>query len=207
MRPIIVMLFVVVFVFILLGHTEEACARKNKRRDKLVRPSIPFPGMAPWVILLNSRRQSSIISFTGLDEDSFDVLLAPFLEVYDLWTLSQRCARLHLVPRSRRGRPRTLDARGCLCLVLAWFRSSISLNLLCLLFGTIPTATLFHLRLGMMLLHKVLCAIPEARVTWPDASEQITFRRMIAAQYPILRGYIGVLNGVKIRIHPPCDRY
>ena len=200
-------LSLVLFIIILFGYIEESLKRKIRRRVKLVRSSLLRPQDAPWKRVLSSGRNSSVISFTGLDLHALHLLLGHFKVHYMKYTLSRRnLGGLKLISRSlRSGRPRLLCPEGCLTLVLAWFRSAVSLNILSILFGTTPTSSLYYLRLGMLLLLKVLHQLHEARISWPSSQEQSAYIAMISSRYPALHGCFGCIDGCRVPVHPPAN--
>ena len=86
----------------------------------------------------------ALIITTGLDAAAFETLLESFKPVWLSHTpRSDNFNRVTGVTllKSRRGRPRVLDAAGGLAIVLHWLRSKCSFCDLCFVFGTVPSCT------------------------------------------------------------------
>ena len=101
----------------------------NSIRDRhyLHRLAIVQPRELPWVKLYMSADDSSFLHMTGLNRQSFTVLLE---YIFDLEAIV-RCRR--------RGRPRSLSPDGYLGLLLFYLGSMMTDKHLCLIFGITPS--------------------------------------------------------------------
>jgi len=130
------------------------------------------PASSSWVHVYASNSDKVMIWFTGLNHAAFNYLSVMFEEMYNKYTPNSRSRFIVLKKRvNRYRRPKSLDYRGCLALVLAHLRSRGSLNWLCMLFGTTYSVTQLFLRFGRRLLSLVLKNIPATKVTMPSVED------------------------------------
>jgi hypothetical protein len=100
-------------------------------------------------------------------------------------------------------RPRSLDSRGCLGLVLSHLRSQGPLQSLCLKFGTTNSVADLFLRFGRRLLLKILKHLPGAQVRMPPVGDIRVFQGSVEAKYPLLRDVWFCVDGLKLRLQKP----
>lgn len=145
----------------------------------------------------------ALIITTGLDAAAFETLLESFKPVWLSHTpRSDNFNRVTGVTllKSRRGRPRVLDAAGGLAIVLHWLRSKCSFCDLCFVFGTVPSCTNIWVQFGLICLYVVLPKLDAARVHWPRNSDEVRlFCAAIATRCPHLKDCWGMLDGLNLR--------
>jgi hypothetical protein len=86
--------------------------------------------------------------------------------------------------RGRFRRPRSLDSRGCLALVLSYNRTRGSMYALSLLFGVTGTVLALFLKFGRRLLLKVLKSEPGAKVQMPSLKKLSNLRASLLIGIP-----------------------
>ena len=118
---------------------------------------------SPFVIILKSRDDQSLINLTNMDFDSFESLPSLYKSIYDSYTIDKYSHRIRRrkVPQ---GRKRHLDKKGSLGMVLYYFRTRgvVSRNI-SLVFGVASTCISRSLCFGVCALLFTLQDIPEAR--------------------------------------------
>jgi len=181
---------------------------KSKRKVKLdvrfPRRALPSPASSPWVHIYASNCNKAMICFTGLNYAAFNYLSVMFEELYNKYTPYSRSGFIVLKKRvNRYRRPRSLDSRGCLALVLAHLRSRGSLNWLCMLFGTTYSVTQLFLRFGRRLLLLVLKNIPATKVTMPSEEDIREYQVIVAERFPTLDGVWFVMDGLRLSLQKP----
>jgi hypothetical protein len=174
------------------------------RLDTLVRASVLPTSAAPLQRVLESRIDSSYIRCFGINVAVFATILDPFSADYPHYTVKPHKLKLTRI-HAGRGRPRDLSASQCLALVLAFYRSKCEQHVLSAASGTIPSHTCKYLRLGHLLLSKALSGIPEARVEFPSPDRIRELSAIVTAEFPRLAHAFGLLDGLKLRLHPPAD--
>jgi hypothetical protein len=85
-----------------------------------------------------------------------------------------------------RGQPRSLDAAGCLGLVLGYTRTKGGLFGLHMSFGVSYSVLAVFLKYSIRLLYKVLLEEEGAKVQVPTADKIAQYQELIAANYPAL---------------------
>jgi hypothetical protein len=120
--------------------------------------------------LLDSGNDQSLSNVCGRDHASFWSLVEPFAPiVYDSPFPNESTGFIQLLAITstgkRKGRPRHLNAAGCLGLVLIWYhtRGSVSRSL-CIMLGLTLTAMLRSLKFGKRVLLRILQRHPDARI-------------------------------------------
>jgi len=178
--------------------------RKVNIDPRIPRRALPSPGVSPWVQLFASNRNNAMICFTGLNYASFNYLSVMFEELYNKYTPYSRSGKIILKRRVNKfRRPRSLDSRGCLGLVLTHLRSRGSFNLLCILFGTTNTVTALSIRFGRRLLLLVLKNVPSAYVSMPSLEDIREYQRIIEEKYPTLADVWFVMDGLRLSMKKP----
>jgi hypothetical protein len=148
-----------------------------------------------------------MITFTGFDYASFNYLQSKFMVLYLRYTPYSRNGKIVLrrsdngIPRNRR--PRHLDSRACLGLVLAFTRTRGSMYAMQMLFGITGSVLSLFLRFGRRLLIRVLKEEPGARVAMPSLAEIEQYKRIVSKQYPSLEDVWFVMDGLKLLLEKP----
>ncbi len=167
-----------------------------RTRNYLSKSSLINPSDSAWHKLYEHGDEKSLINMVSLDRASFDLLLSKFSMYYT-----------HNWRVGCRGRPPTLIQKhavlGCL---LVYYSDSMSLKNLCFAFG-VPPATMSRM------LHKAQTALlktfrnhfPYARSKWPTKEEQEYFANLVSAQYPLIKGRWGFIDGKNYKVQKPSS--
>ena len=109
--------------------------------------------------------------------------------------------------RRRTGRPRSLDAAGCLGLVLAWSRTRGSLWNLAVNFGLTHSTAKNWLLFGKLCLIDVFRKHPSGAVKLPSGQENQEFIELISHKHPLLgdEKVWGIMDGLKLYIQASGD--
>jgi hypothetical protein len=133
----------------------------RRRRDRRIPCSaLQNANVSAWVRLYCSNSDQAMITFTGFDYASFNYLQSKFEVLYLRYTPYSRNGKIVLrrtdngIPRNRR--PRHLDSRACLGLILAFTRTRGSMYALQMLFGVTGSVLSLFLPFGRRLLIRVL---------------------------------------------------
>lgn len=97
---------------------------RNLNRTYITRDAIfPSPNKpTPWKSLYHSRNNRSYLTSLDFDVTSFDVILVPFLAIWNTTSIPRADVNPLSLPRAGAKR---LDAAGGLGLILQWLRSSM----------------------------------------------------------------------------------
>ena len=94
---------------------------RSRRIRRIPRIALVDPNLSPWVKVYTSGSETAMITFTGLDYPTFNFLAVEFEVLYNMYTPYSRNGKIILKRQvGRFRRPRSLDSRGCLALVLAY---------------------------------------------------------------------------------------
>jgi hypothetical protein len=186
---------------------------KRRRRDTRVpRASLHNPlTESAWQRLFYSGIDQSLIAMTGFDHRSFrhlEDLFTPMFNRYTPWTdgrtMGIRCLK-NDISAKKCGRPRILDARMNLGIVLVWTRTRGANRTLQLIFGLTGTPLAKWLYFGWRMLLRVLLHDPLARVVLPNASDVNQFKRAIIGRHPHLDDVAFSADGLKLTIESTGD--
>jgi len=190
-----------VYVFNLLNSRRYLHPIEDRRIPRI---ALVDPNLSPWVKVYTSGSERSMVTFTGLNYAAFHFLSLKFEPLYNAYTPYSTSGKIVLKRVNRRfRRPRSLDGRGCLALVLAHLRSKGSLNILSQLFGTTGSVTSLFLRFGRRLLLTILRKIPAAKICMPPLGDIREYQRIVAERYPSLEGVWFFMDGLKLRLQKP----
>jgi hypothetical protein len=106
--------------------------QSRKRSMRIPRCALVHMDYSSFRALYNSRNdQSFIITFTGLDYKSFQYLWTKFHPLYNRYSLYVENGKVVDVMHQggSHGQPRSLDAAGCLGLVLGYTRTRVDCQL------------------------------------------------------------------------------
>ncbi len=120
-----------------------------------------------FIKLYNSQCTQSLITYTGFDYESFNLLLLLFTPYFVEFTPYSDEGGIVRMRRGR-GRKRMISPLICLGLVLALTRSRGNVFSLQLDFGLSHSCLTLWLRFGMRIVINVLCQHPLARVKMPS---------------------------------------
>lgn len=183
------------------------------RVRKIPRPATLEPCDSAWNKLYHSRNLSGFITATGVDPETFDVLLAEFEPIFlahspysrpiDNGRIRQ--VRPNQPTQTRPGRPRKTSAHACLGLVLYWTRTTCYYWTLAQMFGLTTSCCEVWLRFGKRVLLHVLSKRNDAQIKMPDAEKCMQYKAKITAKYSHLNDVGLVGDGVKIYIQKASD--
>ncbi|OAV89080.1 hypothetical protein PTTG_06036 [Puccinia triticina 1-1 BBBD Race 1] len=147
---------------------------------------------------MKARNNWAYVTTMGVDVATFEHILSRFKLLWNTATL----------PRSNvnpNGEPQvgcwSLDAAGCLGLVLHWLCSTMVAYTLQQIFGMTPDVCSCYLDWGLDCLLQVLKNHPQACIIWPSTEEQIQpYARTIKKKFPLLENCFGFLDGLKLPI-------
>jgi hypothetical protein len=155
-------------------------------------------------MLLDSGVDQSLLNACGHDHESFNCLAQIFKPVCDSYSLDASTGFPSHTPVTttgkRKGRPRHLDAAGCLGLVLMWCRTrgAISLSLLRIMFGLTQTVVFRWLKFGKRVLLHVLQDHPDAKMQKPADAEVLSCVDAISIQCRHAEKVWAACDGLKL---------
>jgi hypothetical protein len=116
---------------------------QQRLRDKqITQTALNIPHFSSWVTLFNSCNDQALIGLTGLNFETFEVVL-PIYYSYSPWIGRDNTIQ---PVKSVAGRKRLIDATTCLGLYLAWTRTRGSCMILQMVFGLTGTPLCTWLR-------------------------------------------------------------
>ena len=98
------------------------------------------PPRSPWRQVLQSQDDQALITLTGLDFVTFDMVVYPFKFFFNNYTPFTKDGTIVALRNNNLGRPRLISAADGLGLILAWTKTRGSTMTLELIFGMIQTA-------------------------------------------------------------------
>jgi hypothetical protein len=151
----------------------------------------------------------SLLNACGVDHKEFKSLLHKFKPIFDKYSINETTGIIYEKKTtgngSRRGRPRSIDAVGCLGLILMWYRTKGAVTRsLVLTFGLTLTPFERWLNFGKRILYK---ALEEYKPTLPSDEKLEQYVQAISRKYPHLDGVAFALDGCKMTIGKPTNSY
>jgi hypothetical protein len=144
-----------------------------------------------------------MITLTGFDVRSFHYLLALFAPVFEEYTPFGDENGFIRTKKTKRGRPRQIQAIDCLGLLLSWTRTRGSLMSLQLVFGMTHTPLGKYLQFARRIILKVLKKHPLAEIKMPTMEKLEEYRQAIHRRHPALPNVWGTMDGLKCLIERP----
>jgi hypothetical protein len=185
---------------------DEMSMEEKRRRDRRIpRCALGPYNKSPFHYLFNSGNDQALLNATATDHRVFRQLLSLFKPWYDRYMFDEDTGVTRLIKLSSngkpKGRPRQLDAVGCLGLVLFWYRSNGSCaRAMSMAFGTTSTPLYKWLKFGRRVLLSALQHVPQAKVSLPTGEEVHSYIQAINAKYPVLENVWGACDGLKLMI-------
>ena len=167
--------------------TLEALRRRDRR---LPRRALHYPQSSPWMKLFSSNNDQSLITVTGFDHRSFNLLLEkfePLFRRYTPWTGNNDGStfkKISVKPNKRSGRPRLIDAKSALGLALAWYRFRGAEFILQGWFGYTGTPANVWLKFSRRILLICLWRDAQARIEMPSDDRVALLKEAVAKKYP-----------------------
>lgn len=101
---------------------------------------------------------------------------------------------------------RSLDGAGALGLVLHYLGSAMVELLLQQIFVLTPTTLSCYLDFAQDVLYNTLCAMPDARISFPHSCEHFEYLSgLICACHPLLNGAFGLIDGLSFAAQESDD--
>ena len=173
---------------------------KTPDSRKLLRQSILSPEDSAWAHMYASKCDRAFIIYTGVNVAMFHRLLERFAPLYETTTCYNTGGQYFRRTIRDRHRPRIIPATGALGLALRWCTSICSQHMLITFFGMTQTMVSHYLPYCLSLLLIVLQQDINARISFPNLVEQQLLACMIAYKYPLLRGCIGSIDGLRLPV-------
>ena len=183
----------------------------RRRRDRHIpRASLLDYSDSSFKKLLDSGNDQALLNACGHDIGSFQSLLEIFQPVYDLYYLDVTSGYISLAPVTttgkRKGRPRHLNAAGCLGLILMWYRTRGAVSRsLCMMFGLTHTVMQRWLKFGKRVLLYVLQDNPDAAIRKPTDAEVFSYKNAISSQYEHVPDVWAACDGIKLTMEACMD--
>lgn len=182
-------------------------AGRRLRDRRIPRAATLSPSSSPWQHLYDSGNEQALVTATGLDHAAFSHLLSEFEPLYHAYTVDKDTGDIR--PRKARGggRPRLLNAAGCLGLTLMWTRTRGAEWHLAIVFGTTGTPTSFWIRFGRRILVTALRNLPEGLISLPTGTKLEEYVAAIAARHRNLgtERVWGAMDGLKLLLQQSSD--
>jgi hypothetical protein len=146
---------------------------RRLRQRKIPRCSLQKQSGRAWRCLYKSRNDQGMITLTGFDCTTFDLLCEIFAPVFDSYTLfvPSGSSCFERTKQSNKGRPWMIWPEDCLGLVLAWNRTKGLVMVLQLIFAMTYTNLDDYLLFAKRIIVKVLRNHPIARVQIPSGKK------------------------------------
>ena len=182
-------------------------SKVNRRiRDRRIpRMSLQDPHESSWRRLYMSNNESAMITLTGLDMATFqwlNSLFHPMFQMYSPFVGEDGKIRIKQIGK---GRPRFIDSKDCLGLILAWSRlrgSTISLQMI---FGMTATNVSVYLRFGRRLVIRILHKHPEAKLGIPSDEKIKQYQEAIGSRHKNLKNVWCTMDGLKLLLEQAPD--
>jgi hypothetical protein len=181
--------------------TEEGRQRRDKRYP---RAALKFYNNSPFKYLYNSGNDQALLNACGVDHEEFSKLLELFEPLYRTYTFDESTGQIKKKSQYNRGHPRSIDAIGCLGLVLFWYRTKGAAGrTICLVFGITNSPLERWLRFGKLLLYQSLQAY---KPKLPSRDQVESYVAAITTKYPYAQRVGFACDGAKFQIQcPPGD--
>ena len=169
-------------------------------RTYLTRADLPGDPLAEsaWAYLWSSQSDRAFITTMGVDVNTFQTILNRFTIKWGSETIPRGDVNSNGEPQPRW---RSLDAAGCLGLILHYLNSTMPAYSLQQIFGITPAVCSRYLAVGLQHLLSVLKTMRQARIVWPSTEEAIKpYSNAIDQKFPLLRQCFGFINGLNLPV-------
>jgi hypothetical protein len=180
-------------------------AEGRRRRDRRY-PRVALKRFveSPFKHLFDSGNEQALLNATGVDHVEFNRLLGLFKPIFDSHILDEKTGFIRRKVTSTsttsgyRGRPRSIDAVGCLGLILMWYRTTGAVNRsLPLIFGLTQTPMDRWLRFGKRCL---FVALDNFKPKLPSADDVQAYKQALSVKYPHAEDVAFAIDGCKMSI-------
>jgi hypothetical protein len=164
-----------------------------RSRHRITRSAILLPEASPWRNLLENGDDQSFLNLTGFSREAFNAL-------HEVLFDENEYEVEHV------GRPRLMNTRDELGLLLFYCGSCMQLKNLCLLFGCSQTRCSAIIRSMLRRCYNRLKNEPRARIHWPRSIEEKNYyASLIRNREPSVTDVIGFTDGVSLPIRCASD--
>ena len=178
---------------------------RTRRQRRIPRSALLPPHESPWKRVLQSQNDQALITLTGLDFATFNVVAQPFQFFFDNYTPFTKEGSIVLLKKKTTGRPRFISAEDGLGLVLAWTRTRGSTMVLELIFGMTQTPVSEYLYFCMIILIRVLQAMDDAKIKPPCMEKIIEYQGAVTQRHPLLQNVWCTMDGIKLLLECAGD--
>lgn len=180
---------------------------KRRRRRWLIRRVHSNTSISPFVILLQSQCEQSIIAVAGFDHAPFVYTLKKFELLYKTYTPYSTDGFMKILGQKRlaRGRSRTLDAMRCLRLPLAWHRTRGSTFVLNVMFAVTESVCRHLILFSRCFLTNISSTDKNAVTSMPTEEDFEQYKAIICTKYPSLSSLYGTADGLKLYLEEYWD--
>ena len=162
-----------------------------RRRHHLSRSGILQPTRSPWRHLYDNGDEGSFLNLTGFSRVAFE-------EMHEYMYSN--------VEPQRTGRPRLLNSRDELGLILFYLGSSMSLSELCIIFGCTPSRCSDIINNQLHSLSRGLKNHPKAKIQWPESVQQKQhLAELVHRREPNVVDVIGFTDGLSLPVQCASD--
>jgi len=163
-----------------------------RRRHHLTRSGILPTNASPWRHLYENGDEGSFLNLTGFSREAFEEMHDYLYDNVD--------------HRVGAGRPRLLNSRDELGLILFYLGSSMTLSELCLIFGCTPTRCSLVINRQLHFLSRRLKNNAKAKILWPNSLEEKEYLAdLVNRREPKVADVIGFTDGVSLPIQCASD--
>ena len=185
-------------------HKQLTQLERMRRQRRIPRSALLSPGDSPWKKVYNSRSDQALITLTGLDFASFEMVECQFSHYFNRYTPFTNDGKIAL-KLNNKGRKRFITAADGLGLVLAWTRTRGSVMVLELIFGLTQTPVSMYLRFSMAILIRVLQRMDDARIKRPTVEQIVKYQDSIRQRHPRLGNVWCTMDGIKLLLECSGD--
>ena len=178
---------------------------KKRRARKIPRGSLHTPENSAWRKVLSGRSDGAMITLTGVDHVTFNMLHDKFCPLYN--TLSPHNTEGILSKIGKPGRRRVFSSWDCLGLCLAWTRTRGGLFMLSMMFGITSSGISLYIRFGRRLMIEVLRREESAKVKIPSDEKICEYKECVRYRHPKLSNVWMTMDGLKLQLEqsPKCE--
>ena len=175
-----------------------------RRQRRIPRHALLSPVASPWRQVYNSTNDQALITLTGLDFATFEVVEGQFRQYFNSYTPFTKDGKIALKANNS-GRPRFITAADGLGLVLVWTRTRGSAMVLELIFGMTQTPVSVYLHFSMVILIRVLQNMDDAKIKRPTVERIVQYQDSIRQRHPRLENVWCTMDGIKLLLECSGD--
>jgi hypothetical protein len=184
----------------------------NIRDRRIPRCSLRLPSRSPWQHIYNVGNDQAFITLLGFDKKSFDNMVQIFTPYYNTMSphpeknvidpphyirpIPDRTIHFGMVG----GRPRIVDAKTCIAIMMAYYRFKGGVFVLQGWFGLTGTNILTWLRFTIIIVINILKNIPKYAIMFPDDNTIKYYQSLVKRKHPMLKDVYCVCDGLKLEM-------